>query len=174
MTHRPSPLTHALRWGSICLAFAGCAVPLPIEEEQPDPNYPPFFDPLAVSPGFSQVINFDPGNDEEASLTFELPVVGDYNVDDTLFWRVYLNYDPQTFPIRINGGEIRTTDSVIREGLRFTLNCSNFRPFRAVDLHRLELVIGDRAFSDPNSPALLTGAEQTRIAWFIELSTQCP
>ncbi|MFN3197867.1 MAG: hypothetical protein ACE366_05550 [Bradymonadia bacterium] len=161
---------------SVCLLAlfgVGCVVPLPVEEEEPDPNFPPFYDPLAVDPGFDQVVSFDPQGADEATLNFNVSVVGDYNTDETLFWRLYLNYDPQTFPIRINGDEVRQTGSVFREPIQFSLDCSNFSPFREVDLHRLELVIGDRAFEDSNSPALLEGAEQTRVVWFIELVSAC-
>lgn len=162
------------------LACAGCLVPLPIEEDVPDPNYPPFFTADRVVPDFSRVLNYDAQADG-TTLRFELVDYGDPNPEDRLFWRWFVDYTSVQFAIR-NSGPSAGLSPELRGAPIFMVLNPCVLPRRA--LHRVDLIVTDRAFVSnaeeaPNEPnpnqALPDGAGSFRVTWFLALDTAgCP
>ena len=74
------------------LLLWGCVIPMPIELDETEANFAPSFDPLWVSPTPAMIIEYDPIVTDGQAIEFDIGPIGDPNKSDTLFWRVFLNY----------------------------------------------------------------------------------
>ena len=156
--------------------MSGCLVPLPLEE-QVEVNQPPFFAPGRVSPPFERLVEFDPQTFDD-EIEFRIDEFGDFNLEDRIYFRWFLNYDPPFF----TASELSTvegrppTESVIRtEPITFSLApCRKFRRFADQDIHRIQVLVADRPFLEqedddqtrPNQN-LPEEAGHFRIVWFL-------
>lgn len=178
-----SSLTHLV--GSFLLIYTvtGCVIPMPIELDETEQNFSPSHDPSWVNPPPSQIIHFDPQLTTRKTISFELGPLEDPNEADTLFWRVFLNYQGRFYNAiyRSNrGGGILPLRRV--EGIQFTLTpCLDFKLFTFEGPYRIELIVTDRPFLNDGGDGsfinqlLSDDAQSFRVHWFVSFPQElCP
>ena len=154
-----------------------------IKFHETEANFAPSFDPLWVSPTPAMIIEYDPIVTDGQAIEFDIGPIGDPNKSDTLFWRVFLNYQGRFYNAiyRSNqGGGLSLTRR--QEGIQFTLDpCLDFKLFSFEGPYRVELIVSDRPFlQDTEDQAsinqlLAEEAMSFRIHWFIRFPQElCP
>ena len=168
--------SRALRTWIISLTLCtGCVVPMPVELDDTEENFAPSYDPTWITPTPAQVIDYDPQLSGERSILFDVGAVTDPNQADTLFWRVFLNYQGRFYNAiyRSNrGGGLSPSQRT--EGISFALSpCLDFKLFNFEGPYRVELIVTDRPFiSDSGESAFINqliaeDAQSFRVHWFI-------
>lgn len=155
-------------------------VPLPIEEEEAEENFPPF--PVgAPQPPTSDFVRYDPIEDGDV-MEFVVQGLGDPNDTDRLYYRVFINYSPINRGIVEQGTSEGLAPEQRDQAIRFLLNpCQELRDPN-VDVHRIEMIVADRPFlaETPGNPspnpnqALPPEAGFFRLVWFFRFESQCP
>lgn len=179
---------HLLSQRSFCpivisLLLAGCIIPMPIELDETEDNFAPSSDPSWISPSPAQIIDFDPIQSLQRGVSFKLGPLDDPNEADTIFWRVFLNYQGRFYNAiyRSNrGGGI--SPSRRDEGISFTLDpCLDFKLFTFEGPYRVELIVTDRPFLTESGDGSLINqllsseAQSFRVHWFIRIQQElCP
>lgn len=163
---------------------AGCMVPMPIEVEPVEQNLPPFYITAAVSPPSNREVEFDP--EFETAIELRTGPVGDPNIDDRIFYRWFINYQPTGFPFIAETGppEGQSLAELVEGSIDKRLEpCTDLtsNAFLERDLHTVEVVIADRPFiaDDADSPrpnqTVPEGAFKVSITWFIRFDrSKCP
>ena len=164
---------------ALCLSAAlwsvGCMVAMPISADPSEQNYAPSFPYELVSPDPAYLVTYQPELEEGGPLTFSVVELEDPNEGDSLYWRVFLNYQGRYYNAiyRSNRGE-GLPPSARSEGLSFQLSpCLDFKLFPFDGPYRVELVIADRPFRQTDDDSLLInqilpeGAKSTRLHWFV-------
>lgn len=181
--HSRGLLTVLLAVIASSFGLAGCVIPMPIELDETEANYAPSYEPLWVEPSPSMVIEYDPVISEGGPISFDIGPLDDPNRNDTLFWRVFLNYQGRFYNAiyRSNqGGGISLSRR--SDGIFFSLNpCLDFKLFSFDGPYRVELIVSDRPFStegDDNTSInqlLAEDAKSFRLHWFIRFPQErCP
>ena len=156
---------------------------MPIELDEAEENFAPTFNPSWVEPNPAFVIDYDPLLSDGQPLLFEVGAIDDPNLADTLFWRVFLNYQGRFYNAiyRSNrGGGLSTIQRL--EGVEFSLSpCLDFKLFNFEGPYRVELIVTDRPFvtgsgdSAQINQLLASDAESFRVHWFVRFSPElCP
>ena len=168
----------------IPLLLAGCVIPLPIEGEPIERNFPPFYTGGSLAPSPNE-----PAFDPETEETREWCVHGveDPNARDRIFYRWFINYDGVRVTSDLEGNPPGGRAQV-EGGLAL---CFPVRPCEHSvfpdeqnirELHTIELIIADREFKsndellEGEAPfrALPEDATSVRITWFLQFETPCP
>ncbi|MEE2786110.1 MAG: hypothetical protein VX589_02155 [Myxococcota bacterium] len=156
---------------------------MPIESVGEQVNLPPYTLPNFVQPPPSQLIEFDP--QEDNTIEFNSGPIGDPNPNDRLSWRWFLDYREATFnrPIELSEASGASPDELI-DGISKTIRpCAEptFSLLSDDTLHRVELVVADRPFitSEPDDPrpnqTLPADAQFFRLVWYVRLDRSlCP
>ncbi len=171
-----------MRWAlllSCCLS--GCLIPLPIEEEPAEVNWPPFFDPGQVEPNYNKIIrDYDP-RVHGAERPITLDSIDDPNPEDLIFWRWFVNYQGRPYKlIYEDGPKFGLSPELRSKGITFKLVPCELPVTVAqdgVEFHTIELIVADRPFVDPSEEApdeqtpnqvLPADAGSFRVVWFLE------
>ena len=159
----------------IGMIVSSCVIPMPIELDESEANYAPNFDPAWVQPTPAMIIEYDPVINRESILEFDSGPLTDPNQADTLFWRVFLNYQGRFYNAiyRSNqGGGISLSQR--DEGIQFSVDpCLDFKLFTFDGPYRVELIVSDRPFlQDVDEDRLINqilanDAMSFKIHWFI-------
>ncbi|MCA9548041.1 MAG: hypothetical protein KC613_26730 [Myxococcales bacterium] len=156
---------------------------MPIEGEDVELNFPPFYFFGQIRPAFTRTVTYDPELDPEgAGVEFSTGPLGDPNDGDRLFWRWFFNYGVGSTAIEaaspING--LAPEQRGLGVGLQVR-PCEDLRRrFPEVALHRIELVLADRPFAaddgqGPRNQALPEDAGQVRLVWYLAFDpSRCP
>ncbi len=159
------------------LLLSGCLIPMPIEEELQQENYPPFYSPGDVKSDPDRLPDFDPSQAE--FLVLSVTGVGDPNLEDLLYYRWFIDYDlSRAKPIHEQG-------QVVGDAISATFNPCEVVPSdeRTKDnLHTADLVIADRPFASNDDPdaegtrnqMLPPDARYVRIRWYFRINGVCP
>ena len=171
--------------GALCsVLFVSCVIPMPVEQDVTEENFAPSYDPTWVAPNPAQVIDYDPQLNSERSIIFDVGAMSDPNQADTLFWRVFLNYQGRFYNAiyRSNrGGGLSPAQRI--EGISFSLSpCLDFKLFNFEGPYRVELIVTDRPFisSDTGESAFInqliaSDAKSFRVHWFVRFPQElCP
>ena len=168
---------------SLFCVQVSCIVPLPIEQDQSEFNYPPTYEFFDVSPTPSGIIEYDPEIYEGAPLEFRTGPLIDPNLEDALFWRVFLNYQGRYYnPIHRSNRGAGLSPSLRAEGIQFQISpCLDFKLFSFELPYRVELIVSDRPFRQVEEESALINqilpadAESFRIHWFVRYTQAlCP
>lgn len=144
--------------------LTGCLIPFPIEEEPVEVNEPPFVDVRTVSP-VQGLLDYDREADG-AEVAFEVGSVDDPNAGDVLFYRWFVEFDPD------GGG--RVFQGVLRPAERGAIDfqydpCQQPRE-GGETLQKVELIVSDRAFLDGSiGQAVPEDAGVAHLIWFVRL-----
>lgn len=153
------------------LAVTGCLVPAPLEEEPPEVNLPPFYDPAQVQPSFRQIFPYNP-QIHGRILTLSVSGIGDPNPSDHIFWRAFVNYDP-----RFSSGIWAAGDDQ-PGATRAEIILSPCNLVQTDAILPVELIVADRPFLNSDEepePAetpnryLPEDARRFHIVWFIQV-----
>ena len=160
---------------SIGLALNACVIPMPIELDESEANFAPSYDSAWVSPTPTMIVEYDPVISRESILEFDSGPLNDPNQADTLFWRVFLNYQGRFYNAiyRSNqGGGISLSQR--DEGVRFSVDpCLDFKLFTFEGPYRVELIVSDRPFLQDSDESILINqilandAMSFKVHWFI-------
>ncbi len=157
------------------LALCGC-LPLPIDEDLPQENFPPFYAADRVAPPYERLVDYDAQADGPL-LLFELVDYGDPNETDRLFWRWYVDYSTVQSGIASAGPAAGLSPQQRGAPISMTLTPCGLS---GQGLHRIDLIVADRAFvsstaeasSAPNhNQALPDGAGSFRLTWFVSVDS---
>lgn len=159
----------------LCVLHA-CLLPPPVEEAHVVPNQPPRIEPDSLTPapteGVKEMTTQCPPYQFFAEIT-------DPDVGDTLYWRVFLDYNLQQVP-NLLATEIRSASPGSTITFDVDPNDPRFQTsgtFTAV--HTVELFIADRPFStvarQPYARSVETPGLTDSFMWAINLSNteQC-
>lgn len=167
----------------LALSLSGCLIPMPIEQEQIQFNYPPTYEFFSVYPSPSQIIDYQAEVSEGQSLFFQTGPLNDPNPDDLLFFRVFLNYQGRYYNAIYRSNRGDGLSPILRdEGIEFQINpCLDFKLFNFDAPYRVELIVADRPFRQVEEESafinqiLPEDAHSFRIHWFIRYSQSlCP
>ena len=173
-----SPLHHhRLLLPLTCTLLSHCILPMPLEQEAPIENLPPSYNTATLTPSPEQLVDYDPELSGGAPLEFFLGGLEDPNIEDALFWRVFLNYQGIYYhPIHRSNRGAGLVESQRTRGIRFQVDpCLDFRVFGTEGPHRVELIVSDRPFlfeeddtreERPNQ-ALPDDAKNFTVRWFL-------
>ena len=168
---------------SISILTSGCFIPMPIEQETNQLNYPPSYEFFSVSPNPSQIINYQAEVSEGRPLIFKTGPLSDPNPEDLLFFRVFLNYQGRYYNAIYRSNRGDGLSPVLRgEGIEFQINpCLDFKLFTFEAPYRVELIVSDRPFRQVEEESALINqilpedAYSFRIHWFIRYTQSlCP
>ncbi|MEE2960178.1 MAG: hypothetical protein VYA34_05490 [Myxococcota bacterium] len=167
---------------SIALSINSCLLPPPFEAEDNYLNLPPRIEANSLDPhpaeGAVRIYTVC------GTMRFSARLV-DPNLGDTLYWRVFLNYDLEPTPLESQLLEFDTVAST-ESGLtiEFEIDPQDFRftlRNEENNQHYVELLLSDRPFSDNTFPKNRFVADQLGyqdlFAWpvFLDESTEsCP
>lgn len=153
-------------------------MPLPIEEEPKESNFPPFYDSASVSPEFGQLVHFtiDPERpDEKIRFVIQSLGYGDFNLDDRIFWQWYVDYDPGNPQVKALGPDLGREPNGTAERLddisfgaepQVCLDSTRVNGFM-----RVMVIVADRPFlRDDTNTRVIEGGKTFRIVWFVECS----
>lgn len=153
---------------------------MPIELDESEANFAPSYDPTWMSPTPAMIIEYNPMLLQGSSLEFDSGPLSDPNQADTLFWRVFLNYQGRFYNAiyRSNqGGGISFSQR--DEGIRFNVDpCLDFKLFTFEGPYRVELIVSDRPFlqdTDENltiNQLLANDAKSFKVHWFIDFQQE--
>jgi hypothetical protein len=152
------------------LLLTGCLVPFPIEERPAAVNYPPFYINESVSPSAARVRDYDPRADGDA-VVLRVGVVGDPNATDSLFARLFINFDP-------NESNGLFGNATLRPGqtgpLEFNVDpCRHRRGLSGETTIAVDLIVSDRPFNaDAVNNAVPDDAGTFTISWQIRFDEE--
>lgn len=165
--------TACVRAALVCalLPLVACLLPPPVDEAETVPNLPPRIEPDSLTPapteGVKNMTTLCPPYQFFAELT-------DPDPDDTLYWRVFLDYNLQQVP-NLLATEIRSTMPGVTINFDVDPNDPRFQTsgtFTAV--HTVELFIADRPFTNvarqPYARSVETDGLTDSFMWAIDLS----
>ncbi len=148
---------------SILLLLTACVMPPPVEELPELQNSPPRILPNSLTPqstsGFKRVSIRCPDVEFYASLT-------DPDVGDTLYWRVFLDYFADPYPLDTEVRPISPDPrgKQVSHPIFFTIDPSDERfdvHSRLGEPHLVELLVADRPFYDNDrEPLARTAGEE--------------
>ena len=165
----------------VSLMMISCLVPMPIEQEPIEPNYPPEYLSSQTYPTPGALIDYDPASQE--NIQFTIAGLSDPNLNDLLYWRVFLNYEGKYYNAIFRSNVDRGIDRFNWEsGIQFEVDpCFDFKIFNLQGPFRVELVVADRPFIESNlqttdesleivepNQMLPTQAKSFRVHWMIE------
>ncbi len=163
------------------MLMTSCLVPMPIEQEPIEPNYPPEYLSSQTYPTPGALIDYDPASQE--NIQFTIAGLSDPNLNDLLYWRVFLNYEGKYYNAIFRSNVDRGIDRFNWEaGIQFEVDpCFDFKIFNLQGPFRVELVVADRPFIESNlqtsdesleivepNQMLPEQAKSFRVHWMIE------
>lgn len=113
---------------------------------------------------------------ENNDLEFDVGPLEDPNSADTLFWRLFLNYEGRFYNAiyRSNQGS-GISFSQRYEGIQFSIDpCLDFKLFTFEGPYRVELIVSDRPFLQETTDSQLINqlipkeAKSFKLHWFID------
>ena len=162
---------------------SSCIIPMPLEQDQTEQNYPPSHESFQVNPTPSQIIEYNPEVSNGQPLQFSIGPLSDPNEEDSLFWRVFLNYQGRYYNAihRSNRGS-GISPALRTKGIQFQLTpCLDFKLFNFEAPYRVELIVSDRPFREVEednafiNQILPEDAQNFRVHWFVRYTKAlCP
>jgi hypothetical protein len=164
-----------------CVSLISCLVPMPIEQEPIEPNYPPEYLSSQTLPTPGTLVVYDPSSQE--NIRFLIAGLDDPNFNDLLYWRVFLNYEGKYYNAIFRSNVDRGIDRFDwASGIQFEVDpCFDFKIFNLQGPFRVELVVADRPFIESNpqtsdeilelvepNQMLPKQAKSFRVHWMIE------
>ena len=156
-------LVFLLPFTVLSILISGCIVGMPIEETLQEANLAPV-------------------------LRFQTGKIVDPNGEDRLFWKWFINYEPNTGRglVEEGPGDGLPPENWGAEGITINIQpCSNGNLLDSpTNIHRIELVVTDRPFrgnssrTDPNArpfQEIADNATSIKLIWYLQFDdTDCP
>jgi hypothetical protein len=160
----PMRVVAGIALGSSTLVGA-CVVPIPADVEGGDggPSSPPVIVDSNPAMPFSNGAPIDVNLIADGKVTID---VKDFDLDDTLYVRVFRNYDPQTNPFDINDIEWAPGDGSLVGAVRQDIELSTALWCAGSEQGRFyvfDVVVSDRRFEDEGTPAGRATTGETAI-----------
>ena len=159
---------------------------MPIEETLQEDNLAPQVKLEQVTPAIDQVVQYRLGLDDV--LRFQTGKIVDPNDEDRLFWKWFINYEPNTGRglVEEGPGDGLPPENLGAEGITINIQpCSNGNLLDSpTTIHRIELVVTDRPFrgnssrTEPNArpfQEIADNATSIKLIWYLQFDdTDCP
>ena len=152
----------------LLVALGGCLMPPPIEEVSPPDNQPPRILKASLSPptGKADVL------DQSCAPYSYKADVADPDIDDKLYWRVFLDYYRDNKPGEAKSGAVTPRGESAPIGFTVDPNDSRFKNLLS-EPHFVELLVSDRPFFDddrfPLGRAVPDDAVTDVVVWTVVL-----
>ncbi len=159
-------------------ALSGCLFPMPLNEEEDEPNYPPTYIYSVVQPDPSKPVEYDPTTQNEI-IHFSTGSIDDLNAEDQLYYRIFMNYTGIKGYGYYSGNDTTGIFPESRlDGIQFSINICKELPHGVNQ--RIDLLVADRTFlpsseedpQEPNPYQVLSdwNGLSFKITWFVDTS----